>query len=474
MSVGGSVHNHRMERPSDTLAQQAAALAQKVTELAWAGAAAELAEIVAGSTDAALLELAGRVGTLANLVDAVAVRVSGEIATRSAREVAEPLAKRLGERSAPMLMANTGHVSPGRAADWCNLGTQLAPRRTLTGEALPGRHPLVEAALDEGRIGADAARIFVETLTHIEPHTTPQELAAAEEFLVSRCGELSIPQLARLGREMRDYWDPDGAAPREEALRAKSGLRILKMRNGMVRYIIDAHPEAAGWINTAIDARTAPRREVRFSDEDESPVDEALEDTRPLPQRRLDAVVSMARDSIRHDDGDMSGTPVVLLVTTTHEALATGVGTATIFGVDEPISAATARRLACEAKIVPVVLGGESQPLDLGQGRRLFSEYQRYAMAIRDGGCGWPGCQVPPSQCEAAHLEAWDQAGRPHGPTDIGNGMLLCPFHHRRLDNDGWIVRFEDGIPFLIPPPWVDPAQTPRRAGRPPQAPGRP
>src|SRR3712207_8025081 len=54
----------------------------------------------------------------------------------------------------------------------------------------------------------------------------------------------------------------------------------------------------------------------------------------------------------------------------------------------------------------------------------------------RDGGCGWPTCDMPPGQCDAAHLTAWDQGdGTPHGPTNLDNGILLCRFHHRRFDN---------------------------------------
>ena len=64
-------------------------------------------------------------------------------------------------------------------------------------------------------------------------------------------------------------------------------------------------------------------------------------------------------------------------------------------------------------------------------------------------------------------MKAWDQGpGNPRGPTDVANGILLCPYHHRRFDNDGWDLQFLDGIPHLIPPPWIDPAQTPRRCGQ--------
>ncbi len=89
-------------------------------------------------------------------------------------------------------------------------------------------------------------------------------------------------------------------------------------------------------------------------------------------------------------------------------------------------------------------------------------------MAVRDGGCQWPTCDVPPGHCDAAHITAWDQGdGKPHGPTNLDNGILLCPFHHRRFDNDGWTLTTIDGTPHLIPPTWIDPTQTPRRAGRP-------
>jgi hypothetical protein len=146
-----------------------------------------------------------------------------------------------------------------------------------------------------------------------------------------------------------------------------------------------------------------------------------------------------------------------------HEALQTGVGSATIDGVDAPISAATARRMACDAEILPLVLRGKSEPLDLGRGRRLFSAAQRLAMAARDRGCIWPGCPAPPSQCEAAHLTAWWKGGR----TDLANGALFCPYHHRRFDTDGWELRAIDGIRHLIPPPWVDSARRPRPVDRP-------
>lgn len=140
-----------------------------------------------------------------------------------------------------------------------------------------------------------------------------------------------------------------------------------------------------------------------------------------------------------------------------------GLGWAEVAGCDQPISAATARRLAADAEIIPVVMGGPSEILDQGRAMRLFTTAQRRAMALRDGGCVWPGCHAPPGWCEAAHRLSWLDGGA----TDLDNGVLLCPFHHRTLDAEGWRFERDDGgVLWLIPPGHVDAWRTPRRAGR--------
>lgn len=93
----------------------------------------------------------------------------------------------------------------------------------------------------------------------------------------------------------------------------------------------------------------------------------------------------------------------------------------------ETITAAEARRLACTAGIVPVVLGGTSEILDLGRTRRLYSPAQHKAMAIRDRHCRAEGCDIPATWCEAHHAnKPWSKGGR----TDLADGHLLCSLHH--------------------------------------------
>ena len=90
-------------------------------------------------------------------------------------------------------------------------------------------------------------------------------------------------------------------------------------------------------------------------------------------------------------------------------------------------SDAELRRLACEAGIIPAVLGTSSQPLDLGRTARLYSKAQRIALGLRDGGCTAKGCETSASGCHAHHDDPWSRLGL----TDLTNGRLLCPRHHR-------------------------------------------
>jgi hypothetical protein len=93
-----------------------------------------------------------------------------------------------------------------------------------------------------------------------------------------------------------------------------------------------------------------------------------------------------------------------------------------------PISPGLARRLACEAGIIPAVLDGKSQVLDLGRKKRFYSTAQRIALGVRYGGCAAEGCDRPVSMTHAHHEESWATGGR----TDLASGILLCTPHHTR------------------------------------------
>jgi hypothetical protein len=125
------------------------------------------------------------------------------------------------------------------------------------------------------------------------------------------------------------------------------------------------------------------------------------------------------------------------------------------------VSARWLRMLACDAEILPAVLGSDGAILDLGTGTRLFTSNQRHAIGERDGHhCHFPDCQAPEKWCHAHHLIHWADGG----PTDVGNGVLLCPTHHHLIHHDNWQVRMGNhGHPEYTPPPWTDPTQHPLR-----------
>ncbi|WP_460794249.1 HNH endonuclease, partial [Marisediminicola antarctica] len=110
---------------------------------------------------------------------------------------------------------------------------------------------------------------------------------------------------------------------------------------------------------------------------------------------------------------------------------------------------------------IPAVLGGNSQILDLGTGRRLFTRAQRIAFAERDGGCAITGCGRPPSYTEAHHIHWWSHGGT----TNLNNGILLCTGHHHII-HKGWTVQITDNTPWFTPPTHIDPTRTPKRGGK--------
>ena len=102
-----------------------------------------------------------------------------------------------------------------------------------------------------------------------------------------------------------------------------------------------------------------------------------------------------------------------------------------------PLSVEHAERLLCDSAVGRLILDAEGEVLDAGRQARQFNRAQRRAMARRDGGCAFPGCDRPPEWCDAHHLDFWDAE---HGLTDLDRGCLLCRRHHNLLHKQGWTL----------------------------------
>jgi HNH endonuclease/Domain of unknown function (DUF222) len=120
------------------------------------------------------------------------------------------------------------------------------------------------------------------------------------------------------------------------------------------------------------------------------------------------------------------------------------------------------RRLCCDAQVTPIVLGGNSEPLDVGREKRCATLPQRRAVAVRDGGCAHPRCDRPASWGEVHHIVHWVDGGE----TNLDNLVMLCWTHHRMVHRSDWVIRIRDGFAEFIPSKWVDYTQTARRKPR--------
>jgi HNH endonuclease/uncharacterized protein DUF222 len=124
------------------------------------------------------------------------------------------------------------------------------------------------------------------------------------------------------------------------------------------------------------------------------------------------------------------------------------------------LSAEQLRMLCCDARVVPTVLDGKGQPLDVGRATRVIPDGLRRAIRARDRGCA--RCGRPASWTEIHHVIPWECGG----PTSLDNCAMLCRSCHRLVHHGGWDVRIRDGIPEFLPPQWLDSDRRPRR--RPP------
>jgi hypothetical protein len=237
----------------------------------------------------------------------------------------------------------------------------------------------------------------------------------------------------RLCRELRVRSgadeDAEAAAQRRHASRWAT---LSTTFDGMMNLQAVLDPEAGAVLQAALAPLLHPAGDI---------------DERTIAQRHADALVDLARIALSVGDlPDLHGDRPHVVITIGWKELLddlapTELGHALING--QPITAAMARQYACDADIIPAVLGGDSEILDLGRATPTWNRAQRRAAALRDQGCVFTRCQAPLSRCQLHHLQFW---ARDHGPTNHNNNAYVCPFHHWLVHHTNWtITRNPDG-----------------------------
>lgn len=335
--------------------------------------------------------------------------------------VADDVALDAGARDAGAWLAHSTRTDPGP----CHRDLRLA-------EALSFRWTGVGTALAERRVNLPQAQVIVKSLDALPiADLDPAVVADAEQRLVEFAGQFNPQQLRALGRKILDVVAPEvGEAQEARALEAEerraeqsTALSVHRVGNGCSRVIATVPDAVAHRLRTYLEAFTSPRHGAMVGGDG---------DRLPAERKRGSAFCSLLEAIDPKRLPLHGGDATTVIVTVTLDALRADLATAGLLGSEDRITAAEARRMTCTAKIIPAVLGGDAEILDLGRARRLFSPAQRKALGLRDRRCRAEGCTVPANWCEAHHRRPWSHGGL----TNLGDGVLLCGFHHHRAHDD--------------------------------------
>ncbi len=252
--------------------------------------------------------------------------------------------------------------------------------------------------------------------------------------------------LERLAPDIAEEAEYQRLLAAERRANAATKLNLRSRGDGSTDVNARIPDHAAGRLRAYLNAFTAPRRRHHWAaDIDQQavetpfgPLTPPAEDefaNLPIERQRGIAFVAFLENTLSSDLPRHGGVATTLTVTIPYDNLVEAIGIATT-STGERVTAGQARRLGCQAQILPAVMGAESEVLDLGRESRLFKPPQRKAMNLRDKECTTVGCSVPAEFCEAHHKVPWSRGGN----TDLEDGKLLCPFHHHRAHDPGWII----------------------------------
>ena len=314
-------------------------------------------------------------------------------------------------------------------------------------------------AVREGRVNVAQARVIAAAVEELPARVGRDVIAQAEARLVALADEHGPTALAKLGRRILEVVDPErfeaeearALAEAEKRADERQRLRIRALGDGTSRITAVVPDATAARLATYLHAFTNPRLSdgavrgsATESDEADTPrFGERVSHPRRMAEAFTQLLEVMDPSRLPIHGGDATR----VMVTIPFETLTRELGVATIDNETpgdgyDTITAAQARRLACTAKIIPAVLGKDSEVLDLGRAARLFTRTQRRALAVRDQTCRAESCSIPGTWSEAHHLVPWSQGGS----TDIENAVLLCSRHHHRAHDPAYdLTRLANG-----------------------------
>ncbi|MGC4941839.1 DUF222 domain-containing protein [Kribbella sp. DT2] len=310
------------------------------------------------------------------------------------------------------------------------------------------RHPGQSGHDEAARVHPGQAAAIVTALERIpaSARIPVDDLEVAERALVTAAEVLCPADLRVLGKRVRDTLDTDGVEPAETRALASENLWLKRGDLGIEfgGYLAGEHAEL---LQTLVFAGAKPRKTL-----------DGRRDPRSRGRRQADALTAVLATAAATGTAAPAhgGIKPHITVTIGLDALTTGSGTGSLAS-GAALSAATVRRLACDAGVIPMVLGTASEPLDVGAEHRFVTPAIRHALNVRDQGC--IVCSAPPAMCEAHHLVHWANGGE----TRLTNLALLCKRHHIDVHQGHWTLTTHTGRPTTARPSWSSPAPSPPR-----------
>jgi len=366
-------------------------------------------------------------------------------------------------------MAQSDTITAKQAAAVLFAGQALAAHPATRDAALAGTVSVQQARqvgqaieqLPDGLSDDEQAAVEADLLSHasaIDPRRLDQAARAALARVAPQRVPEPVDQLAELEAQRKRAHARRGlsfSAPRDGSVDVRGSLPTLEAR------------KFEAMINAAVETL---RRDLRDGHDRLDP----LAALPTLDQRRADALAHLVDTWAGAEHAPRNGGDRPRVVVVMHETeLRARAEQAGVLTSGDIISAGELRQLCCDAELTPLVLGGESEILDVGRSKRLVTPPIRLALTLRDGGCVFPGCDAPPERCEAHHTTPWKWGGA----TSLTEMVLVCPHHHRIVEPrvspgdgppvDQWEVRFDEhALPYLLPPRRLDPERSPRRNTR--------
>ena len=376
------------------------------------------------------------------LLDA-ATAASSRLASLECRAVAEVDRRRLGEaigaRHTHQWWAGRSRRTHAEAARLARLATALESER----------HGPVARELATGRLRVEQAEVIVGAVDALPRSVEEHVRGQSEAMLLDLASQHDARDLRRIGKRILDVVAPEVGESHEAAVLAKEESRATAAVELTLhddgegrchgRFTIPSHVGAM--LKRHLLALANPARHPDAELRDESG------DWKPLRRRLGEALVEYVERYPTDATPQTAGVSATVVVTMTLEQLL-GEHSTALLDDGSRMSAGQARRLACEAGIIPVVLDSRSQPLDLGRAVRLFNKAQRIALGLRDGGCTARGCETTASGCHAHHDDPWSRGGL----TDLANGRLFCPRHHRLAHDSRYAmtVHADNKVTFML------------------------